>query len=74
VRTGIGYHVDDPLGAGPSGRDVASYDVGAVYGGGGRVALAAGRGLALSLRVEALMLRRGVADDLALGGTLGVLF
>lgn len=74
VRTVVRYHVEDPLAGEARDEDVGAFDLGAIYGGGARLALAAGSDLALALRVEALGLRRGVADDLALAGTLGLLF
>jgi hypothetical protein len=74
VRTGLKYRVADPLAPAALRNDLADYAPGAIYGAGTRLALAVGPDLAISLRVEALGLRRGVADDLALAGSLGLLF
>ena len=54
--------------------DLAAFEAGAIYGLGARLALPVGEALALSIRAEAVALRRGVADDLALAGALGLLF
>ncbi len=74
VRTGVRYHVADPVTETSDKKDLAALDPGAVYGAGARLAAGVGGGLALSLRLDVLGLRRGVADDLALAGALGVLF
>lgn len=74
IRTGLEYLVDDPLAPAALREDLADWAPGAAYGAGARLAVATGPDLALALRLEALGLRRGVADDVALAASLGLLF